>query len=256
MEHARNFNAAAKAPRFTVTLARHGDEVAEAQRLRWNVFANEQGAALSSPISGLDIDAFDAACEHLIVRECVTQAVVGTYRLLPGAATYRTGFYSEQEFDLAPLALDRARTLEIGRSCVAREHRDGAVIAMLWSGLAAFIERGPYMSIIGCASIATDDGGHRAASVYAGLAPSQLSPLHRRVTPLCPLPLDRLDSTREATPPPLVKGYLRSGAIVCGAPAHDEAFGTADLFVMLSVQQLSQRYAKHFRRPAAELQAA
>jgi putative hemolysin len=242
--------------RFTVALARHGDEVAEAQRLRWRVFAGEQGAHLPSPIAGLDIDPYDSLCEHLLVRERANGAVVGTYRLLPGTATRRNGFYSEQEFDLAPLRLDRDRTLEIGRSCVAQDYRDGAVIAMLWAGLAAFIENGRYDSLIGCASIGAEDGGHRAASIYAGLDASHVSPPHRRVVPHHPLPLAQLDARRDAVPPPLVKGYLRSGAIVCGAPAYDAAFGTADLLMLLDVPLLSARYARHFRRPALERVAA
>jgi putative hemolysin len=256
MTNARSIAAISKAPRFAVGLARHGDEVADAQRLRWRVFAEEQGAQLDSPIGGLDIDAFDGLCEHLIVRDCVTQSVVGTYRILPGPASLAKGFYSEQEFDLAPLALDRDRTVEIGRSCVDRNYRDGAVIALLWSGLAAFMQRAPYTSLIGCASIAADDGGHRAASIYAGLSPTSLAPVHRRVTPHRPLPLERLDARGDATPPALVKGYLRSGAVVCGPPAYDPAFGSADLFTMLSVDRLAQRYARHYRRPISQAEAA
>ena len=55
--------------KLTVTLAKSAFEVREAQRLRYQVFAEECGAHLESAIMGIDEDEFDSSCEHLIVRD-------------------------------------------------------------------------------------------------------------------------------------------------------------------------------------------
>jgi putative hemolysin len=99
---------------------------------------------------------------------------------------------------------------------------------------------------MGCASIGMADGGHAAASLYNSLSRTALCPIEYRVFPRCALPLDALDGGRESAPPPLIKGYLRLGAYVCGEPAWDPDFGTADLLMMLPVAHLDPRYARHF----------
>lgn len=249
MLHTQTITVAAPLKRFSVGLALHGDEVREAQRLRWQVFAAEQGAHLATPEPGLDIDRFDAHCEHLLVRDNITGQVIGTYRLLTArGAQAAGGFYSEQEFEIAALEPLRAGMIEMGRSCVHADYRGGAIIALLWSGLAAFLDKQGGTTLIGCASISLDDGGHHAASVYAAALRSSPAPAMHRVVPHHPLPLAELDATREAAPPPLIKGYLRSGATVCGAPAWDPDFNTADLFMMLQLDQLAARTDRHFRR--------
>jgi putative hemolysin len=55
--------------RYAVVLTTDSDQVRAAQRLRHGVFADELGAALPAGESGLDVDRFDAFCDHLIVRE-------------------------------------------------------------------------------------------------------------------------------------------------------------------------------------------
>lgn len=44
----------------------------------------------------------------------------------------------------------------------------------------------------------------------------------------------------------LLAAYLRLGARVCGEPSWDPEFGTADFFVLVSVQKLAARYARRF----------
>jgi putative hemolysin len=235
---------------LAVALARNGDEVLEAQRLRYRVFAEELGARLGGAIPGVDHDLYDAHCEHLLVRDTASGEVVGTYRLLSGARSESLGgFYAETEFDLTRLRHLRNDTLEIGRSCVHPDYRNGATIALLWSGLAAHVARHNYRYVIGCASLAMNDGGHAAAAVYRRLAEKYLSPVEYRVFPRCELPLAALDERGAAvTPPALVKGYIRAGAVICGAPAWDPDFNTADLLMLLSVARLDARYARHFMK--------
>lgn len=239
----RHVNGAALA----VSFARSAVEVLEAQRLRYRVFAGEMGARVPGATSGIDCDFYDAHCEHLLVRDTVSGEVVGTYRLLPGLTAREIGsFYADSEFDLTRIRHLRDASVEIGRSCVHPDYRTGATIAMLWSGLAGFATRHGYRYLIGCASLSMADGGCAAASIYRRLARNHLSPVEYRVFPRCELPLAALSRDVDVAPPALVKGYLRAGAHVCGAPAWDPDFNTADLMMLLPLSRMSPRYARHF----------
>jgi putative hemolysin len=229
-----------------LSLARNTDEIAEAQRLRYKVFAEEMGAELSSA-GGLDIDGFDEFCDHLLVRESGTHQVVGTYRILnPQNANEAGGYYSAGEFDLSRICHLFDRTVELGRACVHKDHRNGGTISMLWAGLASYMQRHNYEYMIGCASIPMLDGGHAAASLYHRLKDDHLAPAEYRVFPHNPLPIAALNKEMQVACPPLIKGYLRLGAKICGEPAWDSYFNTADVLVMLSLSNINRRYAMHF----------
>lgn len=239
-------------PKLSVGLATHQDEILEAQRLRYRVFAGEMGAKLPSRIPGVDEDIFDRWCEHLVVRDDNSGEVVGTYRILSPVNARRVGYYSEGEFDLTRLQHLRPRLVEIGRSCVHPDYRTGATIALLWGGLSHYMQANGYDYLMGCASISMADGGHGAASLYHRLArgeDSHLSPLEYRVFPRCPLPLAALRQDAPAELPPLIKGYLRAGAWICGEPAWDPDFNTADLPILMPMARVAGRYAKHFQVP-------
>lgn len=226
-------------------LALDDREVAEAQRLRHAVFAEEMGARLPTNHLQLDIDAFDAYCDHLLVRDRETSEVVGTYRILsPSQARMAGGYYAEQEFDLTPLQHLRADMAEVGRSCVHPDYRSGAVIALLWNGLGDYMIQHRYRHVIGCASIAMADGGYVACKVYEKLIERYHSPAALRVRPRNRLPLESLHSSVDALLPPLIKGYMRLGAWVCGEPAWDVVFNTADLLVLLSIERMNTAYAR------------
>ena len=235
----------ASASRYHVSLAVDDSEIREAQRLRYKVFAEEMGARLSSVLTGHDIDLYDPYCDHLLVRDLAGGEVVGTYRILPPDAAKRVGsYYSEQEFDLTRLHFLRPRMAELGRSCVHPSHRSGAVIARLWMGLADYMTRYGYEYIVGCASIGMADGGHIAASVYRQITQRHLAPIEWRATPRYRLPVESLDDGRTVALPPLIKGYTRLGALVCGEPAWDPDFNTADLLMLLPMAQLNRNYAR------------
>jgi putative hemolysin len=242
------------APALQVVWARHLDDVRAAQRLRHQVFVDEMGARpapLVGAPAGHDIDLFDEFCEHLIVRTAPTSdepgAVVGTYRVLTPSAAQRAGsFYSDTEFDLTRLRPLRDHMVELGRSCVHADHRSGGVILALWGALAQFMERNAMETVIGCASISMRDGGHFAASLWARLRETHLAAPDCQVRPRVALPVDDLDQTLDVEPPALIKGYLRMGAKVLGAPAWDPEFGTADLPLLTRVAAIPERYKRHF----------
>ncbi|MFF4345976.1 GNAT family N-acetyltransferase [Streptomyces sp. NPDC001530] len=234
--------------RYTVSLARDEADVRAAQRLRHDVFAGEMGALLSTPQPGLDIDAFDAYCDHLLVRDTVTGQVVGTYRLLPPERAPIAGrLYSESEFDLGPLAGIRSGLVEVGRSCVHPDHRDGAVIGLIWAGIARYMVDGGHEWLAGCCSIPLADGGALAAGTWDRVQAKHLAPEEYLVRPLLPWEPPAGAAPQGGTElPPLLRGYLRLGAWVCGQPAHDPDFGVADLYVLLSMRRVNPRYLRHF----------
>lgn len=233
--------------RYHVSLAVDDGEIREAQRLRHAVFVEEMGACLPTVLPGHDIDLYDPYCDHLLVRELAGGEVVGTYRILTPEAAQRVGsYYAEQEFDLTRFHFLRPRMAELGRSCVHPAHRSGTVLARLWMGLADYMTRYDYEYVVGCASISMADGGHLAASVFRHISRKHMSPVEWRATPRNPLPLESLDNGTPGLPPPLIKGYLRVGAMVCGEPAWDPDFNTADLLLLLPMSQINHSYMRHF----------
>ncbi len=233
--------------------ARHQDQVREAQALRHQVFVNEMGARIDTPLAGHDVDEFDDHCEHLLVRDLLTDDVVGTYRVLMPDAAKRVGrWYTDTEFDLSECRLERSSTVELGRSCVHASHRTGAAIFALWSELAGFMSRHRLQTMIGCASIPMQSAGEAfalgpamAASIYRSLG-LHLVDAGERARPLCALPIDQLDDSLDVLPPALIKAYLRLGANILGAPAWDPDFNTADLPMRMRLSDLPTRYRRHF----------
>jgi putative hemolysin len=231
------------AARYTLRIADGAAEIRAAQRLRYEVFAEELGARLHSGTPGLDVDEFDRHCDHLIVVEDLTGAVVGTYRMLPPGRTGRR--YSDGEFDLSAQAGLATDLVETGRSCVRADHRDGAVINLMWAGIARYMHLTGHRWLAGCASVALDDGGAVAAGVWDQAQRRHLAPEEYRVTPRNPWAAGATPPGRVAVPP-LLRGYLRLGAWVCGPPAYDPDFGCADFYVLLGLDRVDPRYLRHF----------
>lgn len=232
-------------------------EVRSAQRLRYAIFANELGARLTPPpgtAPGCDADRFDAYCDHLLVHVIdpagvLAPRLIGTYRVLnPDGARRAGGYYSDSEFDLAPLRPLSGTAVELGRACVDAEWRSGGVIMALWSALGAYMLQHGLDTMFGCASIGVADGGRQARRVWRKVSADYLAAPEWQLRPRQPLPLpDEVDvaiGMRDL--PPLIKGYLRCGAKVLGPPSLDPRFNTADLPVMLRLDDLPARYRKQF----------
>ena len=236
--------------RYQLEIATSSRAIAEAQRLRFRVFVEELGASTAHIVGDREVDEFDVHCDHLIVREDDTGAVIGCYRIMkPGVAAWRGRFYSDGEFDLSALKPLRGTMAEVGRSCIHPDHRNGTVIMLLWSGLARYLTEHRFSHAIGCASIPLSDGHTNVAAIVRQLMRDHLAPAELRVQPHYPYPLAASDAVTPIVAPrmpPLLKGYTRLGAWIGGEPAWDPDFNTADLFILLPLSRVSQAYAKHF----------
>jgi putative hemolysin len=240
--------------RLETKLATSSEEVEQALRLRYEVFVNEEKNMKMRTDTGLEQDEYDAYCDHLIVKEAETGRVVGTYRLLPGDRALRhIGFYSETEFDLSRFAPFKARTLELGRSCVARQYRGGKAIQLLWEGIAAYIAERGYDYMIGCASVRMSSL-EELNRIYSLLRNQAVITDRFGIAPLpaCRIPgLKRLEQEFDEKEtfrmlPPLMKGYQWLGAEIGGEPAYDDVFQTVDFLIILQKDRVTRRYRKHF----------
>lgn len=258
----RTFEAASgEGRRLGVRLASDERDIRSAQALRWDIFYGAMGALPSDDMAhGLDIDPYDAICDHLIVEDHAGgyPVVVGTYRLLRQSVAIRhSGFYSAAEYDLAPLAREAARRggelLELGRSCVAPAYRDAGTIQLLWRGIANYLAAHRIGLMFGCASFpGTDPDVHAAPLAYLfhnHLAPADMraTALDERHVEMARLPIGGYDP-RQAMRllPPLIKGYLRVGAMAGDGAVIDAQFNTIDIFMAMPVEAIAARYLDRF----------
>lgn len=250
--------ARARAASFSVCWASTADEVGEAQRLRYRVFAEEMGAslhALPGTPPAHDADPFDSFCGHLLVRAQNSPRhgeVIATCRVLTPEGARRAGsLYTDSEFDLGPVRDLLPRTMEMGRVCVDPDWRNGLVVMALWRELGDYMLQQGVDAMIGCSSVSMSDGGELAVRLWHRLRQTHLVAPGRQVSPWTALPLPGSADEVQATVPALIKGYLRCGGKLLGPPAVDEAFNTADFPMLLQLQDMPARYSRRIFGAAA-----
>lgn len=257
---------------LSIRLANSQEEVRVAQRLRYLVFHVELGAKLlgTAPSDHVDADAYDPICDHLLVIRsrtsesnvelCVFDGeVVGTYRLLRQTfAEAHNGFYSQGEFDLAPLLARKSELsfLELGRSCVMPAYRGTPVIELLWQGIWNYVRFHKCDVMIGCASFeGTDPDMHADTLSFLGYHTKPPAEWHVRAHAAQYVNMERkpesqIDSRRAMLAlPPLIKGYLRLGSYIGEGAVIDHAFNTIDVLIILPVSKINPRYFAHFGAP-------
>lgn len=238
---------------YVVRFARSPQQLEQILRLRFEVFNLELGEGLDeSYLSGRDEDPFDAVCHHAVVSSRQEQRPVGTIRLQTAAmARKHLGFYSETEFDLRPLPQEILHdSIEIGRACVLRSHRNKRVLFLLWKALALYLSFNRQRRLFGCCSLNSQDPqvGHQALDYFRSeghIHPTlQVKP---REGFECP-PFDHVESGEKLEIPTLFRTYLRYNAKVCSGPAVDAAFKTIDFFVLLNIADLNpEKYRLFFQ---------
>lgn len=227
-------NPRASTAKIILSVASSPDEIREVQRLRFHVLAQSLGLSQLADPDGLDEDELDQWCDHLVVREMRTLRVIGSLRLASPRAVGCDGrFPLERIFDLERLQHVRGRMAEAGRACIHPDYRGSGVLMMLWAGLSALMQREGYDYLISGASISLADGGYNATALYQRLRATHLAPREYRVAPRSPLVLHGCEGRHPPCVPPLLEGYLRAGAWVCGEPAWDADANSAEMFLLL-----------------------
>jgi putative hemolysin len=245
---------------FEVRLAETDDEIAAAQGLRYRVFYEEMSATPSPEMAAArrDFDSFDPYCDHLLVidrrRGAGASGVVGTYRLMRrGAAAARGRFYSVDEYDIAPLVAQPGEILELGRSCIGREHRTASAMQLLWRGISDYVRYYDVALMFGCASFPGTDPKRWAMPLsylfHRHLAPPELRPraVAERYVDMRLMAPESIDKRlAHAALPPLIKGYLRLGGFVGDGAVVDEQFGTVDVCIVVVTNRVTARYIRHY----------
>lgn len=224
-----------------------------AQALRYRVFNLELAEGLdASHITERDADPFDEQCHHLIVEHAPSGEVIGTYRLQTDAmARAGLGYYTDAEFDLSHLPAEvLADGIELGRACIAREHRGRQVLFLLWRGLASYVVHNRKRFFFGCCSLTSQDTelgwaslAHLAGrdGIWPGLA------VPTKAAFVCaPSSADPRTPSRKVELPPLFELYLRYGGKVCSPPALDREFKTIDFLLLLDTALLDQKARRMF----------
>ena len=244
-------------PRYSLLLSTDPCLIEAAQRMRYEVFSTEPGFTLTAR-TGLDADRFDEYCDHLLVRDDNTGALVGCYRMLPPTGAIAAGgLYSAGEFDLTALDPLRPSLVEMGRAVVRQGHRNGAVVLLMWAGILAYLDRYQYDYITGCVSVPVCGEGAPGSQLRGVRDVVQRRHASQyRVTPYRPVrvdgkSLDEITPPARPTVPPLLRGYLRLGARICGEPAHDPEFGVGDFPALLCRSEADTRYLQRLRSVAA-----
>lgn len=231
-------------PRFVCSLARSQAELLESQQLRYEIFAQEMGAQIDGGDELADQDQFDRHCEHLIVRNEDGKIVASTRLLTCEGAAAAGEFYSEHEFDMDAIKVLAGAKLEVGRTCVHADYRNGTTIAVLWSGLADYVKQNRIDYLFGCASIGLDDL-EGAYCMLQDIERRYLSAPDLRVQAKNTLP-SRNIQYQKTRMPPLLKAYVSLGARACGAAFWDTDFNCADVFMLLNLKEMHPRYARRF----------
>jgi putative hemolysin len=250
-----------------IRLARSSRDVRRAQRLRYQVFHEEMAAIPNARCRFLrrDIDAYDAICDHLLVVDTSRMdarpgrkprpMVVGTYRLLRQEQAGPLGFYSQGEFDIAPLLARHPgkRFLELGRSCVLPDYRTKKTVELLWHGIWAYVRHHRIDVMIGCASLEGTEPAALATRLgflhhHARATGEWSAKAHAaRCVPMDLIAADQIDAKAALKAlPPLLKGYLRIGARFGDGAVVDHPFGTTDVLVVLPVASIDPRYVDYY----------
>lgn len=234
--------------RYIVRFAQGISDVQAAQRLRFNVFNAELGEGLDdSHYQQLDSDKYDAQCHHLLVIHREDERVIGTYRMQPyDMACSKAGLYSAEEFNLCTIPRHILKqSVEVGRACIEKEHRNGRVLYLLWRGIAQYLNYMKARYLLGCCSI-TSQSEQEGWLVMKYLREHEL--LHNQIM-VSIMPAYQCRSMQEAVHsqrkteglPQLFRLYMDLGARVCSPPAIDRAFKTIDYLVILDVENLDER---------------
>jgi len=254
-------------PRYSLLVSSDREHREAAQRLRYRVFAAEPGFVIPQSPDARDVDRFDDFCDHLLVRDNVSDEFVGCYRMLPpDGALAAGGYYTATEFDLSALDPAAHRVVEMGRACVDTAHRSGSVLALMWAGILHYLQLTGHDTVMGCVSVPMQDrpdavAGANVRAVRDFLLDRHAADRSRWVRPLRPVRVDGRSLDDIAPPPrpavpPLLRGYLRLGAKICGEPAHDPDFGVADFVALQSLHGADVRYLERLRRASATIEAA
>jgi putative hemolysin len=224
-------------------------ELRQVLELRHEIFYKE--LLNKETASQLDVDEMDFLCDHLLILDRESGRALGTYRLI--SSRFSPRFYSSGEFAIDGILQLPGHKLELGRACIHQEYRNGAIINLLWKGIAEYVRKTETKYLFGCASVQTTDP-RMASQLYAYLQGKGLATGEYNVGPTekyrSPLPVAAAAVAAEEMGrnlPPLIQSYVLAGAKFYGEPALDRDFQCYDFFMMLKIEEMSRLFRRRYR---------
>ena len=238
--------------RYRARVTQDPRDVEAAQRLRHAAFiAGREGAVDSDDrAGGLDRDAFDADCMHVLIEEVRTGRLVCCFRMLhleSGAQIGRS--YSAQYYELSKLEEYPSPMVEMGRFCMAPDCRDPDVIRVAWGAMTNYVQEHGVELLFGCSSFdGVDAEAYQDAFAYLKekhLAPKRWLPRvkaprvfrfakHLRLRrPDVKLAMRRM--------PPLLRSYLLLGGWVSDHAVIDSDLNTLHVFTGVEIGRVPPR---------------
>lgn len=231
---------------FLLKTAESPFELKQALQLRHDIFYREMQNKETE--SKLDFDDLDGICDHLVIIDKKTHKIVGTYRLISSAFSDR--FYSEGEFEIDGVKSLPGNKLELGRACIHPDFRTGAIINLLWKGIAEYIRKTETKYLFGCASVQTVDV-EQASRLLGYLKDKGLHTDEMGVEPTAPYRVEMTERApepgMEKELPALIQSYILAGAKFYGPPALDKDFQCFDFFMMLKVDEMSRLFKRRYK---------
>lgn len=238
-----------KTQNYTLKTANHLSELVELFRMRHHIFFNETGI---TDDHNLDLDDFDSLCDHLVIRSNTTGEICGTYRML--SSEHTSSFYSEGEFSLDSFKSASGVKLELGRACIHPEHRNGAVIDLLWRGIGEYAKMTNASYLFGCSSVMTVSPV-MAKAIFKTMKANSMTSEEFSIRPTSKYRMSFSGITGEdffeekfimSQIPSLLRSYINAGAKVFGKPALDKDFQCIDFLTILNLKELNSSYEKRY----------
>lgn len=242
--------------RYEARWATTGADLRAAQHLRHRRFI--EAAGLPAQQDGLDVDAFDADCEHLIISERSTHQVVGCCRLmlLPSGQEIENS-YSAQFYDLGGFGSVGSPLAELGRFCIADGQADPDLLRIAWGAITRKIDAHGATYLFGCSSFAgTDPAMHAAAFTklwqgHIGATPLRPKPRAAETVPFAGLAAPHCKPKPVTGIPPLLRTYLSMGGWVSDHAVVDRILNTMHVFTALEIAKVPAARARALRAIAS-----
>lgn len=226
--------------RYVARMAESNADILAAQQLRTLTFRGDAG-------QGLDIDAFDGLCKHILVEEAKSGTLVCTFRLLPlGAGSEIGQSYSAQFYELEALHDFKGPMVEMGRFCIHPDWKDPDILRVAWGAMTKFVDDEGVELLFGCSSFRGTEA-EAYMDAFALLKERHLAP--KRFLPRVKAPNVfrfaqklrlRKPNLKQAQMgmPPLLRTYLLMGGWVSDHAVVDRDLNTLHVFTGLEINAI------------------
>ena len=231
--------------RYRARYASSQIDVLAAQSLRYQCFN------LSNK-DELDVDDFDALCQHVLIENLETEKLICCYRILSFESGKNiSSSYSSQFYDLKVIESFTEPMIEVGRFCIDPEVNDPSVVLTAWAALAQIVDHNETELLFGCSSFEGIEK-EKYFDSFALLRDRYMAPDHWRpkikaAQVFCYSKdlIYKVDKKKALlNMPPLLKTYLSMGAWVSDHAVVDLNMKTLHLFTGMEISKIPKSRKK------------